>query len=312
MTDCVVVQPIAEVGLDLLRAAGLSLHVASDRSLGALAPHLAAARAVVTRDAGFSAEAIGLSPCLKVIGVHGTGTNAVAKDVARDRGIAVVNTPGANAQSVAELTLALMLACTKRLVEADAAVRAGDFAFRYRQRSHELQGRTLGLVGFGHVSRRVARLALAFDMTVLGWSRSAVPAEMAEHGMRHVSDLDALCAASDVVSLHGIPGPTPLFDAARLARLKPGAIVVNTGRGGLLDEAALIEGLTAGRIGAAGLDVFQHEPLPADSPLVGAPNLVLTPHLGGATQEALERTALEVARKVIAALGLPVPAGGPV
>lgn len=312
MTDCVVVQPIAGVGLDLLRAAGLSLHVASDRSLGALAPHLAAARAVVTRDAGFSAEAIGLSPRLKVIGVHGTGTNAVAKDVARDRGIAVVNTPGANAQSVAELTLALMLACTKRLVEADAAVRAGDFAFRYRQRSHELQGRTLGLVGFGHVSRRVARLALAFDMTVLGWSRSAAPGDMAEHGMRHVADLDALCAASDVVSLHGIPGPTPLFDEARLARLKPGAIVVNTGRGGLLDEAALIEGLAAGRIGAAGLDVFQHEPLPADSPLVGAPNLVLTPHLGGATQEALERTALEVARKVIAALGLPVPAGGAV
>jgi len=312
MTDCVVVQPIAGVGLDLLRAAGLSLHVASDRSLGALAPHLAAARAVVTRDAGFSAEAIGLSPCLKVIGVHGTGTNAVAKDVARDRGIAVVNTPGANAQSVAELTLALMLACTKRLVEADAAVRAGDFAFRYRQRSHELQGRTLGLVGFGHVSRRVARLALAFDMTVLCWSRSAGPGDMAEHGMRQVSDLDALCAASDIVSLHGIPGPTPLFDAARLARLKPGAIVVNTGRGGLLDEAALIEGLAAGRIGAAGLDVFQHEPLPADSPLVGAPNLVLTPHLGGATQEALERTAMEVARKVIAALGLPVPAGGSV
>jgi D-3-phosphoglycerate dehydrogenase len=309
MTDCVVVQPIAEVGLDLLRAAGLSLHVASDRSIGALAPHLATARAVVTRDAGFSAEAIALSPNLKVIGVHGTGTNAVAKDVARDRGVAVVNTPGANAQSVAELTLALMLACTKRLVEADSAVRAGDFAFRYRQRSHELQGRTLGLVGFGHVSRRVARLAAAFDMTVLGWSRAAGPDEMAAHGIRHVSDLDALCSASDIVSLHGIPGPTPLFDAARLARLKPGAVVVNTGRGGLLDEAALIDGLVAGRIGAAGLDVFQHEPLPADSPLIGAPNLVLTPHLGGATHEALERTALEVARKVLAVLGLAASEG---
>ncbi len=310
MTDCVVVQPIADVGLDLLRNAGLSIHVASDRTLPALAPHLATARAVVTRDAGFSAEAIAVSPNLKVIGVHGTGTNAVAKDVARDRGIAVVNTPGANAQSVAELTLALMLACTKRLVEADRAVRAGDFAFRYRQRSHELQGRTLGLVGFGHVSRRVARLALAFDMTVLGWSRSARPGEMAAHGIRSITDLDDLCAASDIVSLHGIPGPSPLFDAARLARLKPGAVVINTGRGGLLDEAALIKGLESGRIGAAGLDVFQHEPLPADSPLLAAPNIVFSPHLGGATQEALERTALEVAGKVLAVLGL-APANEP-
>lgn len=311
MTDCLVVQPIADVGLDLLRAAGLAVHVAADRSLAAMAPHLATAQAVVTRDAGFSAEAIAVSPRLRVIGVHGTGTNAVAKDVARDRGIAVVNTPGANAQSVAELTLTLMLACAKRVVEADAAVRRGDFAYRYRQRSHELCGRTLGLVGFGHVSRKVARLALAFDMTVIGWSRSAGADEMAAHGIRRVDDLDALCAASDIVSLHGIPGPAPLFDAARLARLKSGAILVNTGRGGLLDEAALIEALQAGRLAAAGLDVFAHEPLPADSPLIGAPNIVFSPHLGGATHEALERTAVEVARKVIAALGLPDPASGP-
>jgi D-3-phosphoglycerate dehydrogenase len=305
VTDCVIVQPIAAVGLDLLRSAGLKLHVASDGSLAALAPHLATARAVVTRDAGFSAEAIALSPHLRVIGVHGTGTNAVAKDEAGARGIAVVNTPGANAQSVAELTLALMLACTKQIVEADRAVRAGDFAFRYRQKSHELQGQTLGLVGFGHVSRRVARLARAFDMEVLGWSRSAQPGEMAEHGILAVSDLDDLCRRSDLISLHGIPGPTPLFDAAQLARVKPGAIIVNTGRGGLLDETALVEALTLGRIGAAGLDVYQTEPLPADNPLTAAPNVVLTPHLGGATQEALERTALEVASKVIAALGLP-------
>ena len=311
MTDCLVVQPIAAVGLDLLRAAGLSVHVATDRSLAAMTPYLATAQAVVTRDAGFSAEAIGVSPRLRVIGVHGTGTNAVAKDVARDRGIAVVNTPGANAQSVAELTLTLMLACAKRVVDADAAVRRGDFAYRYRQQSHELSGRTLGLVGFGHVSRKVARLALAFDMTVIGWSRSAAADEMAAHGIRRVDDLDALCAASDVVSLHGIPGPVPLFDAARLARMKPGAILVNTGRGGLLDEAALIEALKGGRIAAAGLDVFAHEPLPADSPLIGAPNIVFSPHLGGATHEALERTAVEVARKVIAALGLPDPSGGP-
>lgn len=310
MTDCLVVQPISETGLALLRAAGLTVHVAADRSLDAMAPHLATARAVVTRDAGFSAQAIALSPRLRVIGVHGTGTNAVAKDAAAARGIAVVNTPGANAQSVAELALALMLACAKRLVEADAAVRRGDFAYRYDQRSYELSGRMLGLVGFGHVSRKVARLAAAFDMQVTGWSRSASASDMAAHGIRRVEDLDALCAASDVVSLHGIPGPSPLFDAARMDKLKPGVILVNTGRGGLVDESALIAALRDGRIGAAGLDVFAHEPLPADSPLIRAPNVVFSPHLGGATHEALERTATEVARKVIAALGLPDPAQG--
>ncbi len=312
MTDCVVVQPIKDIGLDLLRAAGLSLHVmGADRSVAAMRPYLANARAVVTRDAGFSAEAIAAAPHLRVIGVHGTGTNAVAKDVARDRGIAVVNTPGANAQSVAELAIGLMLACAKRIVEADHAVRTGRFDFRYTQHSFELAGRTLGLVGFGHVSRRLARLAAAFDMTVLGWSRSASAEDMAASGITRVVDLDDLCARCDIVSLHGIPEAKPQFDAQRLGRMKPGAILINTGRGALVDEDALAAALASGHIGAAGLDVFRDEPLPVTNPLVRAPNVVLAPHLGGATQDALERTATEVARKVIAALGLPQPDGAP-
>jgi D-3-phosphoglycerate dehydrogenase len=306
VTDCLIVQPIADVGLDLLRRAGLTLHVCDDRSLAAMAPHLATAIAVVTRDAGFSADAIAASPHLKVIGVHGTGTNAVAKDVAAARGIAVVNTPGANAQSVAELAIGLMLACARRLTEADRAVRSDDFGWRYRQESFELQGRTLGVVGFGHISKRVAALGHAFGMKVIGWSSRANPADMAAEGIQPVADLDDLCAASDVLTLHALPGPTPLFDAARFDRIKPGAILVNTGRGALIDEPALAHALTSGRLGAAGLDVFTVEPLPADSVLLGAPNLVFAPHVGGATADALDRTAKDVARKVLAVLGRPV------
>lgn len=305
--NCLIVQPIAEVGLDLLRQAGLTLHVAQDRSLPAMRPYLENVIAVVTRDAGFSAEAIAASPRLRVIGVHGTGTNAVAKDAAAARGIAVVNTPGANAQSVAELAIGLMLACARRLVEADHAVRSDDFGWRYRQQSFELQGRTLGVVGFGHIAKRVAALGRAFGMEVIGWSSRANPAEMAAEGIRPVSDLDELCAMSDVLTLHALPGPKPLFDAARFERVKPGAILVNTGRGALVDEPALAQALKAGRLGAAGLDVFTVEPLPSTSPLLEAPNLVLAPHVGGATADALDRTARDVARKVIAALGRPVP-----
>ncbi|WP_293853532.1 hydroxyacid dehydrogenase [uncultured Alsobacter sp.] len=302
MTDCLIVQPIADVGLDLLRAAGLTLHVCDDRNLAAMAPHLATAIAVVTRDAGLSAEAIAIAPCLKVIGVHGTGTTAVAKDAAAARGIAVVNTPGANAQSVAELAIGLMLACARRLTEADRAVRSGDFGWRYRQESFELQGRTLGVVGFGHIAKRVAALGRAFGMEVIGWSSRANPADMAAEGIRPVQELDELCARSDVLTLHALPGPKPLFDAALFARVKPGAILVNTGRGALIDEAALTDALTSGQLGAAGLDVFAVEPLPADSALLGAPNLVLAPHVGGATADALDRTAKDVARKVLAVL----------
>lgn len=308
--NCLIVQPIAEVGLDLLRQAGLTLHVARDRSLPAMTPYLEHVIAVVTRDAGFSADAIAMSPKLRVIGVHGTGTNAVAVDVARGRGISVVNTPGANAQSVAELAIGLMLACARRLIEADRAVRSDDFAWRYRQQSFELQGRTLGVVGFGHIAKRVAALGRAFGMDVIGWSSRANPADMAAEGIRPVAELDELCAASDVLTLHALPGPKPLFDAARFDRVKPGAILVNTGRGALVDEPALAEALKAGRLGAAGLDVFTVEPLPATSPLLGAPNLVLAPHVGGATADALDRTAKDVARKVIAALGLPSPEEG--
>ncbi|MEY4679098.1 MAG: hydroxyacid dehydrogenase [Alphaproteobacteria bacterium] len=301
--DCVVLQPIAETGLARLRAAGLVVHVAARPELEGLRPVLSAARAVITRNAGFSAEWIAAAPRLEVIGSHGTGLDAIDLPAARARGIAVVNTPGANAQSVAELAFALMLACSTSLLAADRAVRAHDFGWRLRARTVELSGRRLGLLGFGAIARRVARIGLAFGMEVAVLSRHAGPAELASHGVSAARDLPALLAWSDVLSLHAVPSGPPPIDAAAFARMKPGAILVNTARGALVDECALAAALAEGRIAAAGLDVFSPEPPRPGSPLFSAPNLVLSPHIGGASREAMDRTALAVAGAVLDVLG---------
>jgi phosphoglycerate dehydrogenase-like enzyme len=300
--DCVIVQPIAEAGLAILREAGLRLHLAARPDFAELAPALASTVAVVTRNAGFPAAAIAAAPRLRVIGSHGAGTDAIDRAAAEARGIAIVNTPGANARSVAEFAIGLMLAAARRIVDADRAVRAGDADFRTSGTGHELHGRTLGLIGFGHVARHVAPLARAFGMTVVGFSQAAGAAAMAEAGVRRIDDLGALLAAADIVSLHASGGRGILLGANEIARMKPGALLVNTARGSLLDETALAAALQEGRLAAAALDVTTIEPLPPDSPLLRAPNLVLTPHLGGSTAAALDRTAAEIARRVVAAL----------
>jgi phosphoglycerate dehydrogenase-like enzyme len=203
---------------------------------------------------------------------------------------------------VAELAFALIFACAKRIPSADQAVRNGDFAFRYRRTSFELQGKVLGLVGFGRVARRMAVLGRAFGMEVVVWSRHASADEVDREGGRPLPTLDELCANADILSLHALPQAAPLLDGPMLARLKPGAIVVNTARGALVDEAALAAALHSGRLAGAGLDVFTAEPLDMWSPLFDAPNLVLTPHIGGSTWESLERTACAVAQDVIRVL----------
>lgn len=311
MTDCLIVQPIDATGVVLLRDAGLIVHEAASTDFMALLPHLATARAVITRNHGLSAEAIAAAPALRVIGVHGTGTDQVDRRATGARGIAVVNSPGTNAQSVAEHALGLILACARSIPMAHAAVRRGDWAFRDRGLQIELAGKTLGLVGFGRVARALAPMVSAIGMEVVALSDHATSQDMDALGVRHGGSLADLLAQSDVLSLHGIPSEVPLLDVTRLAGMKPGAILVNTARGALLDEIAVAGALQSGRLAAAALDVFAHEPLPPDSPLLSAPNLILTPHMGGATQEARVRTALAVARAVLGAMGLPVPDATP-
>ena len=307
MSDCVVVQPIAAAGLDMLRHASLSVHTAPTPSLEAMRPHLSQALGVITRNEGFSAKAIEAAPRLRVIVSHGTGTNRIDKAAAAARDIAVVSTPGTNAISVAEHALALMLACARCMMEADTAIRDGNWAFREQAYPIELAGRTLGLVGYGRIAAHLARLALGIGMEVAAFSRHASADELARQGVRGCEDLNTLLRQSDVVSLHGLAGAKPLLDAQRLSLLRPDAIVINTARGALIDEAALAGALRDGRIATAGLDVFTSEPISGDDPLFDCPNLILTPHMGGSAVEALERTAIAAATKLIEALDLPVP-----
>jgi D-3-phosphoglycerate dehydrogenase len=308
---CLIVQPIHAAGLDRLRAAGLEPRPASGTDTATLAREVADCVAVVTRNTGFPARAIAAAPALRVIGVHGTGTDHVATDAATEAGIVVVNTPGANAVSVAEHTLALIFALAKALPGADRSVRAGDDSFKFTTRLVELAGLTLGLVGFGAIGQATARLGAALGLRVVAYGPSRPDADFANAGALRAASVDALLAEADIVSLH-LPlttGTRSLIGREQLARMKPEAFLINTSRGGLIDEAALVAALEAGTIAGAGLDVFAQEPLPPGHPLAHQARAILTPHVGGSTEAALIRTAETAAGRVVDLLAGRHPGG---
>jgi D-3-phosphoglycerate dehydrogenase len=225
-------------------------------------------------------------------------------------GILVVNTPTSNVGAVAEHALMLMLATARRVVHADAATRRADTRFKHNHGTRSLAGKMLGVVGYGHTGERVAALAVAIGMEVVVWSPRADDQAVAAVGARRVATLPELLRAADVVSLH-----RPLradtrhtLDRVALSLLKPTAIVVNTSRGGLIDEEALAEALREGRLFGAGLDVLAEEPMSRASPLAGLDNVVLTPHSAGSTEEALRETALRCAEQVLDVLNDRKPA----
>lgn len=246
-------------------------------------------------------DVIARAPHLKLVQKIGSGVNTIALAACRRRGIAVCNLPGTNSRAVAEMSLLLMLACLRRLCELDRATRrAGGWldAWGLQDRLGELSGRTVGLVGFGAVPRILAPALAALGARPVYWSR----AEKRDAGIPW-RPLEALLAEADIVSLHlPLAADTErLIDAPAIARMKPGAILVNTARGALVDEAALAQALRSGRLAAAGLDVFAAEPPPASHPLLALPNVVCTPHLAWLTQETLERSfaiALENVRRL--------------
>lgn len=308
---CLIVQPIHAAGLDRLRAAGLEPRPASGTDPETLAREAADCVAVITRNTGFPARAIAAAPALRVIGVHGTGTDHVATAEATEAGIVVVNTPGANAVSVAEQTLALIFALAKALPEADRSVRRGDDSFKFTARLIELAGLTLGLVGFGAIGQATARLGTALGLRVLAYGPSRPDADFANAGALRAPSVDALLAEADIVSLHVplTPATRGLIGRDQLARMKRDAFLINTSRGGLIDEAALVEALESGTIAGAGLDVFAQEPLPADHPLARQARAILTPHVGGSTGAALIRTAETAADRVVDVLAGRRPGG---
>jgi len=237
--------------------------------------------------ARFTPAVFAASPNLKLISVWGTGTDHIDLAAARAREVTVTSTPGVNAHAVAEHTMALMLAITRRISAMDAAVRAGEWP---RAMLVQLEGKTLGIVGLGAIGTRVAMLAKSFGMRLLVSTLGEDAGRSVAVGARHVP-IETLLRDSDVVSLHlRLSDKTAnCIDRARLALMKPTAFLINTARAGLVERDALIEALRASRIAGAALDVFHEEPIPADDPLLSLGNVVLTPHNAGMTPEVIEQ-----------------------
>jgi D-3-phosphoglycerate dehydrogenase len=299
---CVVAEPIAEAGLELLGAACDVVELAPGADLAAA---LADADALVVRSATpVDAALIAAAPRLRVIGRAGVGMDNVDVDAATTAGIVVCNAPEANVVSAAEHALALLLALARHVSAAERSLRDGAWE-RERFAGIELADKTLALLGFGRIGRLVAFRARALGMRTVAYDPFVTAERIAELGAEQAESIEAALAAADVVSLHlpVTPATRGLIDSQRLALLRPGALLVNAARGALVDEAALVAALRSGHLAGAALDVFAQEPLPPDSPLRDAPNLLLTPHLAGSTREALDRAGVVVAEQVVAALG---------
>jgi len=303
---------LAQAGVDLLQAAGARVIYLPDADDVQAVRHIMATEpvdAVISRTVALDAEAIASCPTLKVVSKHGVGVSNIAVAACTERGIPVYVTPGANAQSVAEMTLGLMFAAARRIHWMDSELRAGRWS--RAQDGLELQGRTLGLVGFGQVGQRVAAACLAIGMNVYAYDPALRGQPSPVSGVTLWEDLDDMLPHCNVLSLH-VPlnaQTRNLFDATRLARLPKQALLLNTARGEVIDERALIQALQSGQLYAAGLDTTAVEPLPADSPLLTLPNVVLTPHVGGSTPAALAAMASGAARNVLGWLaGQPVDA----
>lgn len=250
------------------------------------------------------ADLLSACPRLRVVSSCSVGVDHVDVEAASARGIAVGNTPGVLTETTADLAFALLLAASRRVVEADRFVRERHWTVERRWQpdmflGRDLHGATLGVIGLGPIGRAVARRAGGFGMRVLGWSRSA-------HTVADVEPvpLDLLLERADFVSVHVAltPETRGLLGARALARMKQGAVLVNTARGGIVDETALAAALREGRLAAAGLDVFEGEPLSATSPLAGLQNVVLTPHIGSASIATRTRMAALAVENLLAGL----------
>jgi D-3-phosphoglycerate dehydrogenase len=295
-------EPIEEEALALLEARGLKVLASPDKKPENVAALMPQADAVVLRTGiRMSAELIERGQRLATISRTGAGFDNVDLPAATHQGAIVTSSIGANTQTVAEHALALILALSKQLPFLDRETRAGNFQARYDYRPRDLRGSTLGVIGFGRIGREVARAcASSLGMSVLVYDPYLQPQEQ-DRTWVSFCGLEDLLARADVLSIH-VPftdRTRGLLDAPRLARMKKGALIVNTSRGGLLDEQALARALESGQIGGAGIDVFDREPPEAGNPLLAAPAAILTPHAAALTRDCVVRMAVLAAQRVL-------------
>ena len=245
-------------------------------------------------------EVLAHGKCLKVVAKHGVGVDNIDLDAARRRNIVVTNTPGANSLAVAEMALCMMLAISRNMVEGDRRVRSGQWG---TITGCQLTGKRVGIVGFGAIGRCLARLLKGFDCQITAYDPYINAQVAAELGVQIVS-FDELLASSDYISLHvpNTPETRNMFSEEAFAKMKKTAFLINLARGGVVDELALARALEEGEIAGAAVDVFSEEPPSLDHPLFKAPNVIVTPHIGAHSREAMDNMSTMAAQNVVAVL----------
>jgi D-3-phosphoglycerate dehydrogenase / 2-oxoglutarate reductase len=287
-------------GLMLLRATpGVTFDYVEDISEASFQPYLDRAEGLVIRTQPLSAASIARAPKLKIVSRHGVGYDAVDVAALNARKLPLCIVGDVNSSGVAEHAMMLILAASHRLIAADRAVRHGPWGWRNGLQTHEVRGKRLLIVGFGRIGRHLAAMARPFGIEI--WAHDPfLPAEAwPDATIRRVDILADALPQVDLVSLHVPRSDRPVLGASELALMKPGAVVVNTARGGLIDEAALASALRQGRLGAAGIEVFDAEPPAPDHPLFALDNVVLTPHNAALTAECAERMAIASVQNVL-------------
>lgn len=308
--DVIMTSPrLAAAAVALLEDAGARIHYMepfpTPEAIATLARTVRAV-AILSRQGPVTAAVMAAAPTLRVVARHGVGVDDVDVPEALRRGIVVTRAPGSNTRAVAEHTIAMILALAKRLPELSAQVAAGEWR-RGNDMVRDVAGLRLGLVGLGSIGQAVAAFGVAFGMEVAAYTRSTGPSDIGR-----MADLPALLARSDVLSLHLSYSPAVhhLIGSAELAMLPAEAIVINTARGGLIDEPALLEALDRGHLSGAGLDVFEGEPPDVGNGLRRHPAVIATPHVSGVTEGSLVTMGVMAAECIVAVLtGQPVPPG---
>ncbi len=305
MFKVLVSDPVAKEGIAQLKAAGGNLEV--DVKTGLPKEELLRIipdydGLIVRSETKVTAEVLKAATKLKVVARAGVGVDNIDVEAATERGVIVVNTPNGNTLAACEQAFLLMLATARKLVQADSTLRQGKWE-RKQFMGVELADKTLGIVGLGRIGTEIAKRAIAFGMKVIAYDPFVVPAYAEKQGISMTS-LPEIYAQADFITVHSplLPETRHMINAAAFEQMKPGVRIINAARGGIIDEADLLEALKSGKVAAAGLDVFEQEPPPADYPLLRHENVIVTPHLGASTQEAQVKVAIDAADSVAAAL----------
>lgn len=287
-------------GLALLQdSPGVTFDYVEEISEASYQAFLPRAEGVVIRTQPMGAASIAKAPGLRVVSRHGVGFDAVDVAALNARNIPLCIVGDVNSAGVAEHAMMLILAASHRLVAADRAVRQGPWGWRNGLQTHEVAGKRLLIIGFGRIGRHLAAMARAFKIEVWAYDPFIPQDHWPDASSHRVADLRVALPEIDIVSLHVPRAETAVLGAGELALMKPDAVVVNTARGGLIDEVALAQALGAGRLGAAGIEVFDAEPPSPDHPLFGLDNVVLTPHNAALTVECAERMAVASVQNVL-------------